>query len=198
MCLADFNAASTVGTSQRLLTPTMATLRMDHCPLQVLEGILTLIVFGLYSFQSQTNAQAQKLAYVNDKGNAVIKVDNTTVGQRASPLLSLPHPHVLLVACALNQLLTADAFDTLSCGYHFRSELYLHDVVGPDSVRIVGAVRCSAYAIRGESKLTIFELLCLAQQHTQISVLFGLRSISSGTIVRFSTSFQAFILTPLF
>ncbi|SRR5258708_3972015 len=63
----------------------MVTSRMDRCPLQVSKGRLIQPTFNPCSFQSQANAQAQKLAYVNDQGNAVVKVDNTTVGQRTLP-----------------------------------------------------------------------------------------------------------------
>ncbi|KAF9511049.1 glycoside hydrolase family 16 protein [Hydnum rufescens UP504] len=36
--------------------------------------------YGYVSFQSQAVATSQKLAYTNDAGNAIIKIDNTTVG----------------------------------------------------------------------------------------------------------------------
>lgn len=36
----------------------------------------------MYSFQSYEAATSQQLAYINSAGNAIIKIDNTTVGNR--------------------------------------------------------------------------------------------------------------------
>jgi len=71
--------------------------------------------YGYVTFQSQTNAQAQKLAYVNDKGNAVIKVDNTTVGQPADTTFG--RNSIFMTSLAQIQLGSLVLFDALHMPY---------------------------------------------------------------------------------
>jgi len=71
--------------------------------------------YGYVTFQSQTNAQSQKLAYVNDGGNAIVKVDNTTVGQPADTTFG--RNSVFMTSLAQIQLGSLVMFDALHMPY---------------------------------------------------------------------------------
>ncbi|KAF8336995.1 concanavalin A-like lectin/glucanase domain-containing protein [Cantharellus anzutake] len=71
--------------------------------------------YGYVTFQSQANAEAQKLVYLNDKGNAVIKVDNVTVGQPADTTFG--RNSVLMTSLAQIQVGSLVLFDALHMPY---------------------------------------------------------------------------------